>query len=104
MVEVVYRKKRRVVTLTEPDNTPIQSKSVQIVKDILNTQNVEIENSEPPKQIHNTPKQAKKIRNKRIKLAKVWLGQTWPDLLGEDQRSDPKLLKVGVHQDVFARF
>ena len=107
MVEVVYRKKRKIIATPEPEITPTQAETIQVIQDIPNVseaKNIEIEHSVPPKQIHNTPEEAQQIKDNKFKLAKAWLRETWPDLFAKENKPNPRLLKVGIRNDIYAHY
>ena len=51
-----------------------------------------------------TPEEAKKIRAEKLKLAKYWMRETWPNLFSKEQKENPKPLMTHIDIKIIAEF
>lgn len=108
MVTVVYKKKRRVLTLNEIQNKDERVNIELPFSDVDTSLNKIMSSVEADKEkailIQSSPEDVKKLRAHKFKCAKAWIRQNWPDLFGKDQKEDPKLLAVGIHKGIYQKY
>ena len=96
MTAIIYKKKRKLA--------PLETSTNSIEKKLVEPKQTEEKKVSSPKQTSISPAKVKKIRAKKLKLATIWMKNTWPHLFNDEQKEDPKPLMTGVGQKINEEF